>query len=242
MIRKEKEQNTKKPRRSRRRRRKSQIFIIGAIIATIYVITIAMTLQQLQTCPRNDTREELWTLSHVYVNIKHEIRVAMTVFLAAYTQNGLESRQSEQILEHIKQYCKEQGISAQIQLIYPLTIKNGTSRTNGLLRTYANISTTIHLILRTEQIRIEDERFLQIAYMVIIRSAPPKFRAELWMITEQNIKIPVEQATVNLIDKESLERIPVETFHNGTYYSHTDTRSYEAEIWFDTGVLFKIFL
>lgn len=242
MTRKEKEQDSKNPRYPRGRRRKSQVFIIGAIIATIYVITIAMTLHQLQTYPDDDTREELWTLSHVYVNIKHEIRVAMTVFLAAYTQNGMGNGQSGQILDLIEEYCKEQGISAQIQLIHPLTIKNGTSRTNGLLRAYANISTTIHMILRTEHIRFEDKRFLMISYTAIIRSTPPKFHAELWTITEQNIKIPVDQATIHLIDRASLERISVNTFHNGTYYSYTDSRAYKAEIWFESGVLFRILL
>ncbi len=242
MTQKEKKHVSKNPRGSRGRRRKSQVFIIGAIIATIYVITIAMTLHQLQTYPEDDTREELWTLSHVYANIKHEVRVAMTVFLAAYTQNGMENRQSGQILEHIEEYCKEQRISAKIQLINPLTIKNGTNRTNGLLRAYANISTTIHMILQTEHIRLEDKRFLMISYTANIRRTPPKFHAELWTITEQNIKIPVDQATIYLIDRESLERISVNTFHNGTYYSYTDKGAYKAEIWFDSGVLFKIFL
>ncbi len=243
MIRTEKEQNPKYPRSPRGRRRKSQVFIIGAIIATIYVITIAMTLHQFQTYPRVDTqREELWTLSHVYVNIKHEIRVVMTVLLASYTQDGVESWKLEQVLDHIEHYCKEQGISAQIQLIHPLIIKNGTSRTNGLLRAYANISTTIHMILRTEHVLLEDKRFLKLSYTAIIHSAPPNFNAELWTITEQNIKTPVERATIHLIDTASLDRISVDTYHNGTYYSYTASEADKAEICFESGVLFKIFL
>jgi len=230
----------------RRRKRKSQVFLIGAIIATIYVITIAMTLHQLQTQPVDDTHEELWTLSHVYVNIKHELRTAMTMFLAAYTKNGADKGQLGQIFEQIalpqiERYCEQQGISAQLQPIQPLTIQNGTSRTNGLLKAYANVSTTIHMTLRTEHTRLEDERFLKIAYILVIRNAPPRFRAELWTITEQNVKNPFERATVQLINMESQERTTADTFHNGTYYAHTASRVDKIEVLFDTDVFFVIF-
>ena len=242
MTRMKKPRKNRNSRRNDGRRRKAQVFLIGAIIATVYVITIAITLHQLQTYPEDSPREEFWTLSHVYVNIRQEIRVAMTKLLATYTQTGASPNdQLGQLFELLELYCEQQGISTQIRLIHPITVQNGTIWTNGLLRAYANISATIRMTFRTDYTRLEDERLLKIAYMAIIRSAPPRFRVELWVTIEQNVQIPVERATVHLIDMKSQERIPVNTFHNGTYYSYTDSRPNKAEILFETGILFVIF-
>jgi len=225
--------------------KKAQVFLLAAIIATVYVITIALTIHQLQIRPVDGTHEELQTLSHVYENIKQELHTAMTMLLAAYTKNEADLSQLRQIFEtttlsSIERYCEHNEISAQLQPTQPLTIHNGSQRSNGLVTSHTNISTQIDMILQTEHIKLEEERRFQITYITEIRSAPPEFRVDLWTTTEQNVREPVEQATVQLVNGEALERIELETFHNGTYYVHSTIKPGRIEIFFETGVFFEI--
>jgi len=233
--------------RSKTKRRTSQVFLIGAIIATIYVILIATTLNQLQVHPVDDAQEEVWTLSHVYINIKQELRTVMTILLVNYSTNGVEISQLEQIFEQytlstIERYCEQHGISAQLRLIQPLTIQNDTYINNGNLKAYANVSTTIHITLQTEHAKIEDERVLKISYMADIRNIEPMIWVDLSSIMEQNVKTPIDTAIVHLINLESQEQIIANTFHNGTYYANPSITIDKIEIQFETGILLVIFI
>ena len=210
---------------SKTNRRKSQVFLIGAIIATIYVILIATTLNQLHVQPVDDAQEEVWTLSHVYINIKQELRTAMTILLANFSTNGIDNSQLEQIFEQttlstIERYCEQQGISAQLRLIQPLTIQIETYINDGNLKVYANASTTIQITLQTDHAKIEDERVLKISYMADIRNIEPMIWIDLSTIMGQNVKTPIDTAIVHLINLESQEQIIANTFHNGTYYAN----------------------
>ena len=233
--------------RSKSKRRKSQVFLIGAIIATIYVIIIATTLNQLQVQPVDDAQEEVWTLSHAYKNIKQELRTAMIILLANYTTNDADNSHLQQIFEQhtlipIERYCEQHGISARLRLIQPLTILNDTYITDGSLKAYINVSTTIHITLQTEHAKIEDERVLMISYMADIRTIEPIFQVDLYTIINQNDKTPKDTATVHLINLDSQEQIIANTFHNGTYYANPSIIIDKIEIQFETGILFVIFL